>query len=228
MAQITDIYSNDKSSNSATLESKTNQFVVVINKPNRLSIDEYNKCLISLNENLERNAYLYACLNHDLDTDSEGKTKTFHTHYVIWGNKRCRLRTMLWRIGDYLGFLPSEILNISIDRCNDIAYSIQYLTHKNDINKYQYNYMFIITNISENDLLRYYNKSTYDEITTDRLFKLIVDEKKTDLELMYILGLSRYSYYFKCIQQIRFVTRNSDELAYVRNLAKMYGNGELK
>ena len=129
------------------LDRRVKDYNVVIDKPKSYSIDEFNKHLIYLNEELDKAGYYYACLLHDKDTDKDGNPKTLHIHYVIWGEKRTRLITMLWRLVAMAQFEDYMFTCIQIDVCDSIPKSVQYLTHKNHPNKYQYNEHYIFTNI---------------------------------------------------------------------------------
>ena len=86
----------------------------------------------------------YAFIVHDKDKDEDGATVARHYHIVIWfniGTKNIRFK-----------MLKEAFPHGSIKPCGSVNASVQYLVHKNDTSKYQYNKEDIITNVSQDDL----------------------------------------------------------------------------
>lgn len=208
----------------ANLDKQCKEFNIVINVPKRLNNTEFNIALINLNERLTQQGYMYASMVHDKDVNADGTMKTYHVHYVIWSSKRCRIETMLYRLLDYLKFDASEFTCIQIDKCNDVAFSIQYLTHKNHKDKFQYNYNYIITNCSEQVIKDYYNSECTLELTTRQLVQWIVYDRMSNVELMFKLGISRYHYYKAQIDEIRqtYYRADDESLKMLKAIERQY------
>ena len=208
-------------------KSRVANYNVVINKPHDINEFDFGRRLLRLNDNLSKNGYMFASIIHDCDKNDNGELKTTHYHYVIWSQKRSRCDTFLWRLMSFLDFEDYMFNCISVQPCVDLSYSIQYLTHKNNKDKYQYDKSNIIRNINDDIFKQYYDSHLNTEIDTALLFKWIVYDRKTDLELMFLLGVGRYTYYKRAIEDIRKATVQDDKKAYAINISKMYLNGEI-
>lgn len=195
----------------SNLDTQCKSFNVVLNVPNNFS--NFEKSLEMLNESLSRNTMFYASIKHDKDTDKNGVLKTLHYHYVITCASRKRISTMLYFIADSLGYSDSSIdlINtIQVDKCDSVPLSIQYLIHKNNSDKYQYDSKDIVTNYSDKDLQDYLLFESQ-EITTRYLYDLIISGK-SDVEIMFIIGVGRYHLFKGCISDIRYALRNTPNL----------------
>lgn len=86
----------------------------------------------------------YAYINHDRDVDSEGNVKKSHFHIVFRTYSQfTRFQIYKWwqqYTFDYDGERNEWIKreNIDIEITKDISASVEYLTHKNDPDKFQY------------------------------------------------------------------------------------------
>lgn len=119
----------------------TAELILYLDNTNHLELLEY---LIK--------KYDYAYILHDKDTNDDGSLKKEHIHLLIF------FKNARW---------GSAILKeINIDNSNliefreDKAKAIQYLIHSNNLNKFQYNYQDIKTNIN---IDIYFNKYKDDE-----------------------------------------------------------------
>lgn len=198
----------------SNLDTQCKSFNVVFNIPYRFKIiEDFNICLEKLNDSLSRNCMFYASIKHDKDTDKDGCLKIIHFHYVITCASRKRISTMLYFLADSLGYDVNNIdlLNtIQIDKCDSVPLSIQYLIHKNNADKYQYDTKDIVTNYSDKDLQDYLSFESQ-EITTRYLYDLIISGK-SDVEIMFIIGVGRYHLFKGCISDIRYALRNTPNL----------------
>ena len=83
----------------------------------------------------------YYAIKHDRDLDSNGELKHLHYHLVIKLQKGVRLSTMR-NVVDELWHCP----NNNVDSVRSFNASIQYLIHKNDEDKFQYDESDVMTN----------------------------------------------------------------------------------
>ena len=88
----------------------------------------------------------YAFILHDKDTEKDGKLKKPHYHVYLWFNSA----TDIQQVATWFGIEKNFIRKIK-GRKKDI---LKYLSHKNALEKYQYNESEITTNI---DLSKYTN-----------------------------------------------------------------------
>lgn len=189
----------------ASLESKSKCFAIVINEkaPNELEAleDKLNDCAIF---------NFYALIIHDKDITSKGNLKTKHLH--LYGEKpsQIALKTLLNELCDKLNLNKEQI---SIDKTtNDFLY-IQYLTHKNDPNKHQYDFNDIKTN-NEAELLCRYSK-VYKKPLTEEDIENAVFNSQTLRELTQSIGLDltkKYQSVFNQIQKEPYQKLNRQDL----------------
>lgn len=85
-----------------------------------------------------------AVIKHDKDVDKEiNQLKTEHYHVVMVCYQCMILKSYLEFIVDGLHVNENQV---SIQKCNDVVMSTQYLIHQNDRDKVQYNFLDIDTN----------------------------------------------------------------------------------
>lgn len=199
----------------SNLNTQCKSFNVVFNIPFRFKvIDDFNLCLDKLNDTLSRNSMFYASIKHDNDFNNNGEKKLVHFHYVITCATRKRVSTMLYFLADALGYDVNNIdlINtIQIEKCDSVPLSIQYLIHKNNTDKTQYDIKDIVTNYKDNDINDFMTFENQ-EITTRYLYDL-VKNGFTDVEIMFIIGVGRYHLFKGAISDIRYaIARNGNEL----------------
>lgn len=171
----------------STLNTKTTQFNIII------SLKDHNNFELVINKlNAFLNNYLcnYAYILHDSDYNKEGVKKTPHIHLLMFNTQRKRLSTIINEISDFIGI---SALAITIDKIVSLEGSIQYLIHKNDIEKWQYDIKQIKTNIDSKELELLLN-SENGALTFDRLFR-IIRHSKNKTEVIEKIGLSYYRMY---------------------------------
>lgn len=171
----------------ANLNTQTGKILLVINFEDK----EVDKGVIdNLKDWLEKNTKQYAFILHDKDILEDGTKKTPHLHAV------CNMKTTKQRIATILNDLTKSLnisaFLVSIDKYSSFHSSIQYLIHKNNDEKYQYDIEDIVTNIPRQELdlfMKYETQS--DELTAERLIDVVKkSNKRTDI--MREVGLFNY------------------------------------
>lgn len=193
----------------SNLDSQCKVFSIVLNIPKgKTDID-----ILSFTDWCDTNTFLFALIKHDKDYNRDGMLKTIHYHVVLKCASKYRISTMLYRIADLFGYYTSdELSTIHVQKCDSLPNAIQYLTHKNNKDKYHYNYDEIITNFNDDDIQDLYNTKVDDEINVKYLTNLI-KQGRTDFEIMAIIGLGRYHLYKGAINDIRYaLQRNANKV----------------
>ena len=148
---------------------------------------------------LNNSGFRYYLITHDKDVDENGEPIRPHMHLVLSGVKRWRVKQLLNDLVDCLWTLPQ---NIQIEEVKNFTACVQYLIHKNDVNKYQYDYKLIKTNDNDN-LVPLLNETIVEnKITTDKLIDLIISENVGRLELIKILGIGTYQHFKSVINEL--------------------------
>ena len=125
-----------------------------------------------------------------------GTKKTKHIHLVISFNNARTSQQVIKYILNGCPSLPSNC--VSVRNAKSIYASVQYLTHKNDESKYQYDFNKIMTN----DVARlkyYYNFVDYDDVD---IMSMILDDNMSQLSLIKTIGLKNYKKYAYAINNI--------------------------
>lgn len=135
---------------------------------------------------------------HDKDFLEDGVLKTPHIHLVISQAERTRGTTLINRINEYTG-LPKNC--ISVLPAFDLAQRVQYLIHKNHIEKYQYSVDEIYTN-NDDLCIGLLSEPLKKEITAQQLIDL-VDSGTTTKNIIQIIGLKNYQTYYRVINDLR-------------------------
>lgn len=148
----------------ATNNQKFNNFLLVINAPkekanNHEAIDFF-KCVLTAIQNYNKLKF-FASIIHDRDILESGELKTIHQHIVVELNEKM---TVLAVLRDFSNLLDIDKSLISVEGSNNEFLSIQYLTHKNQPQKHQYNFDDIATNNKE--LLSERYETTYEDKET--------------------------------------------------------------
>ena len=177
------------------LDSMTKNFNVIINIPHNMSLKEFQSRLSNMCDDVfSRLGIKYAYIWHNRDLLNSGELKTLHLHIVLCTIKRTRVKTMLWNMVEWLHLENAYVDCITIDKCDSVPLSLQYLTHKNNSEKYQYKYDDIISNWDEFYLAEMYHEAPQIEITPKLLVTWIL-KGYTDIEIMLKIGVGRYSTY---------------------------------
>ena len=144
---------------------------------------------------------------HDKDVNDVGETIRPHLHIVLTGLKRWRVKQLL---NDLADSLDTNIENIQIEEVKNLTASVQYLIHKNDTNKYQYDWHKIETNDMDN-LVPLLNETIITcSVTTQRLTDLILKEGMERLELITAIGIGSYQHYRSVINDLYEIRYKKD------------------
>lgn len=177
----------------AKLETQTKYINVIIMSK---SIDL--KLMHDLVEDLKERADTYAMILHDRDIKENGEVKTKHLHIIYELKSRTRLSTEIRYLNKTFAI---NINAITIEVNKSFVGSLQYLIHKNDINKYQYSISDIYTNISA-DELNMYMEMEGTSFSWEYL-KLVLEECDNVVEVIDKIGLNYYRLYRNVINDIK-------------------------
>ena len=140
----------------------------------------------------------YVYIIHDKDVKENGEIKNKHLHIVCELKERKRLSSLLNIICDYFKYKNPN--GIEVDKVISWECCIQYLIHKNDLDKYQYDRKEVISNIDYNELCIIFD-STNQNISMDYLIYLC-STRNNMLDIMRALGLGYYTKYRNVIRDI--------------------------
>lgn len=148
------------------------------------------------NLDLKYCCYYYA-IKHDFDIDSNGKPENVHFHIVLNMSSRVRLITILNYVSK---FLNCSLDCITIDVCPNLVRQVQYLTHQNDISKYQYLVKDIISN--DQNYERFFDVDSHNNIDYEGdIFNLCLFADSR-IEVVRAIGLAKYSAFHHAIDVI--------------------------
>lgn len=119
---------------------------------------------------------------HDKDILPTGEPKKRHLHCFVELHEKATFNQFLAELGELLGINTDAI---SLEASNSPILGIQYLTHKNDQDKYQYNFEDIKTNNQEKLEMKYYGQYVSPQ---EKLFKAMTTSKSM-LELTEKIGI---------------------------------------
>lgn len=165
---------------------------------NDSAYEKVNDIMQHLAEWCETNCKMYAFILHDKDTLDDGTLKTPHLHLVaLLNSNRWRLSTTLNNISAATGL---NELAISIDKTSDFNGSIQYLIHRNNKDKYQYNVIDIQTNLPSGELDVYLTSETGG--VSIELLVSIVKKHRSIIDIIREIGLQNYRLYRNVIWDV--------------------------
>lgn len=175
----------------ASLDTQTKYIRAVVNFP-------ISSSLPFACENLARRGYRYALIVHDSDIKDDGTLKTPHIHVVIEAQKRARLGTTLIRLADDFGVNENQV---SVQSYDDFAFEVQYLIHKNNPEKFQYDKTAIKSNLSDDDINSLLDQEVAPKLTIQDLLS-ICSSSRSRIEIASKLGLGNYTMYRNTINDI--------------------------
>lgn len=177
-----------------SLETQTKNINVIISLG---CVDwQYNEALKTwCNAFCERYAYIL----HDKDFTEGGVKKTPHIHLVAQLQKRARLYKTLRDIAEAVNV---GVKAITIDKYTHWEKSIQYLVHRNDKDKYQYQESAIITNIDIVELDDILNNE-FDTFDYDYLWRIAYNSE-TEMDFIRSIGITNYKNYWRICDKIWF------------------------
>lgn len=157
--------------------------------------------------------FIYASILHDKDIDNNGVLKNPHYHLIIKVDKRIRGKTLLYKLVE---IFKTNVENIQINECFNFISSIQYLIHKNDNDKYQYDSDYIMHNMGQ-ALNMYLDANGKDiELTTEMIIDIVSSVQDT-IDIIKSIGIYRYNalrntiYDIKtCLTQRKLFNKDND------------------
>lgn len=157
--------------------------------------DKSDKYIHTILEKLEQfclsSCEIYAFILHDKDVLDSGELKHKHIHLVgTLRSSKIRLSTTLNNISEICGLNTDAI---SIEKLADINGGIQYLIHKNQPSKYQYDVSFIKSNLSSSELQCYLDSGQGFSLST--IEESIIKNKGNRRLIMRDIGLVYYHNY---------------------------------
>lgn len=142
----------------------------------------------------------YGYILHDKDHKDDGELKTPHVHLVAsypQGKRNTRWSTWVNKLADYLGL---DVRSISLDSCVSFDSSLQYLIHKNDIDKFQYPLEEVKSSYDLQELNTIMQREVK-SFTIDYAIR-IIDECETLTEAIKVFGLKIYYQYRNIIKDL--------------------------
>jgi len=185
------------------LSCQSKHVCIVIRKGKTIPLEKIKEYCI---ENFER--YAFICHENHIDA-STGVIIPIHYHIVgdFIGSKipfSTRLNTLC-------NFFKFDNLNgIEIDQYRTFEGSLQYLTHKNQLDKTQVSKDLIIHNLSEQDFEILYNADVGNVITFDLLY-LSCYQANNIIDVIKELGIGNYKLYRNVIWDIWNCLNNKDD-----------------
>lgn len=173
----------------ASLATKTKKLNGII------SLKDYDKPQLEiiktkLKDFLSTSCDIYAFIVHDKDILEDGTLKTVHIHFVADLKVTCRLSTTINNISAALVVDPFAV---TLDKYTSFEGSIQYLIHKNNPDKAQYQQSDIISNITADDLGNYLD-AAHTAFDIDNWIS-IISNASTLTEVIKGIGISYYNMY---------------------------------
>lgn len=147
--------------------------------------------LSNIYDELCKDGYLFAYIMHNKDYDEKGVLKRPHLHLVLECPTRRRVSYYLKHLSIMFGVQRTQV---QVEVSNNFDWDIQYLIHKNNPEKYQYDVNEIVTNMSQSELDERLLTVVHKEITAKGIFE-IVRSCKTKTMVVFRLGLGNASIY---------------------------------
>lgn len=149
---------------------------------------------------LKHKEFFVATIIHDKDKDENNYTKITHLHaYIEFANTKHTKKQLLEQLA---GLLNIDPIRISIEPTNNGFLLVQYLTHKNDQEKHQYNLEDVLTNNEE--LLRIrYNQIYLSKEQRDANLEYDIKTSKTMLEFLERQGVQNAKNYRNVFNDIK-------------------------
>lgn len=184
---------------SCALSTRTAYLNIIISLKD-YTLERIENLKIKLNEYCNERFNLFAFILHDKDLLDDNSPKTNHIHLIgIYKNNRQRLSTIL---NDLSVHLSISEMAISIDKMNDINGSMQYLLHRNNPQKYQYDIGAIMSNLQIEELNTYMQRES-NTLSTSGLLD-IIRNSQSKIEVYESIGLEYYRQYRQVINDLWF------------------------
>lgn len=103
-------------------------------------------------DRFQKDGYTYAMIVHDKDFKGNGELKKKHVHIVLYALKRHELAFYIRYLAHVFNKGTTDAIEVLPSMSQEL--DIQYLIHKNDVDKFQYDEKNIRTNIDSVNLRR--------------------------------------------------------------------------
>lgn len=124
------------------------------------------------------------------------------THYHIVGNAKKVKTPLSTHLNDLIRFFKFDSANgIQIDKYDNYISAIQYLIHKNDLQKTQHNFNEIHSSIDINDLKLIVTSESEQTISFEYVYKICITSNNI-VDVIRSLGIKTYSRYRYTIKDI--------------------------
>lgn len=142
-------------------------------------------------DELCKDGYLFAYIIHDRDNDDKGVIKRRHLHLVLECPTRRRVSYYIKHLSLMFGVQRTQV---QVEVSNNFDWDVQYLIHKNNPDKYQYDVSEITTNMSVSELEERLLTVVHKEVTAKTIFE-IIKSCKTKSMVIFRLGLGNANIY---------------------------------
>lgn len=191
----------EKADKIAEMRQTANWWMAVINAPQEKSTLDEKRAFLSILTDTIKSYTEYpfsASIIHDKDIEINGELKTIHLHAFIDTPSKPTKRQLLSELSNLLN-IDKDL--ISLTPTNNNYLLVQYLTHKNDKLKTQYDKSLIITN-NEEELSKRYKKTYRKPLDEDELQEEIF-VSSTFTDLIKKVGLENAKKYQNCFKQVK-------------------------
>lgn len=179
-------------------------------------------------DELCKDGYLFAYIFHDKDVDKDGVLKRRHLHLVLECPTRRRVSYYIKHLALMFGVERSQV---QVEVSNNFDWDIQYLVHKNNADKHQYDERDIVSNIPLSELQERLLTVVHKEVTAKIIFD-IVKSCKTRTMVIFALGLGNSNIYKAIIDAyirdgwLGYDLKSADQQQWVRE-QNNYVEGDL-
>lgn len=196
---------------------KSKAFGLVID-PQKESANPYYELAQIQDTLLSHREFFVATIIHDKDLDENNYPKTTHLHAFVEMNSTYTKKQLLENFSRLLSIDP---IRISVKQDNNGYLLVQYLTHKNNQEKHQYEFSSIKTNNDQLLAVKYNQTYTSPEERKERL-EMDLKEATSLLEFINLQGLETANKYRATFNQVKQEQHlNLDQLG---NLAEKLDN----
>lgn len=169
----------------------------VYNPPILTKEDEI-KCCRQFISTLSLIGCKYWAIIHDMDKNEDGTEKRIHVHFVLQTARR-NWSAVLHQCEELASKIAPEPL-VQLDKVANLEGVLRYLTHQDNLDKYQYDSEDVDTN-AKDDYIRAF-KGEMEELTGEGLINLVVSSNFDRVAILMALGPSKYCQFEKAITMI--------------------------
>lgn len=144
--------------------------------------------------------YTYYGILHDKDVDDLGVLKTKHLHLILVSRCYTRASTWLRRIKEVLNIEDDN--QISLQHCDNIVASVQYLIHQNSPNKWQYDRGDIYSSESIETINNLLAQEPTKELTVKYIGEMFEALRGNKMLFIDVIGLTRYNQNYRAVNEV--------------------------